>query len=184
MNDFTTITTDRLILKILNQDYVSLVLDFLKSGKSVFELYESTKTPLYYTTEFQTHILKAEYEGAFRRNYLRYYIFQKADPDKIIGTVSFGSVLPEPFLSCNIGYKISPSCHNMGYGYEAISSAIKAACSHLNLHKINAYVQTDNYSSIRILEKCGFSREGLCPKSIRVNSQWTDHFLYGLIINE
>lgn len=176
-----TITTDRLILKILDKSYAPAVLNFLENGRSVFERYESSKAPLFYTLNFQEHVLFSEYAAAKKHLYLRYYIFEKNSPDKIIGTVSFGNILPDPYISCTLGYKISPRHTLSGYCTEAVNAAVPAAYEYLNMHKINAYVQETNLASIRVLEKCGFICEGKCIQNLRVNGKWTDHLLFGII---
>lgn len=180
-NKYQTITTDRLTLKVLDESFVIPLLNFLEGGRHIFEKYEAAKAPVYYTVPFQEYILKSEYEASKKKAYLRYYIFENENPDKIIGTVSFGNLLPEPYLCCNLGYKISPSHTNKGYCTEAVTAAVNAAYAYLNIHRINAYVQENNLPSIRVLEKCGFMLEGKCIKNILVNGKWTDHLLYANI---
>ncbi len=178
---YETITTKRLVLKVLDESWVFLVLSFLEEGRNVFERYEAAKAPVYYTEAFQRHMIKSEYDAFKKGMYLRYYIFEKKIPDIIIGTVSFGNVLPDPFTCCNLGYKISPSRFGMGYGTEAVYAAVNAAYSYLNTHRINAFVQENNIPSIRVLEKCGFFLEGKCIKNIHIKGKWTDHLLYAAI---
>ena len=180
-NKYQTIITDRLVLKVLDESFVIPLLNFLENGRDSFEKYEAAKPPLYYTFPFQEHVLKSEYDASRQKAYLRYYVFEKEDLDKIIGTVSFGNILAEPYLSCNIGYKISPDKSHKGYCGEAVSAAVKAAYSYLDLHRINAFVQENNIASIRVLEKCGFALEGKCVKNIKVKGEWTDHLLYANI---
>lgn len=179
MNNFRSIETDRLALKVLGADDWREVLDFLNDGKEVFEKYEAARAPLFYTREFQMHILKNEYEAALRNAYLRYYIYEKENPYKIIGTVSYGNVLPDPYMSATLGYKISPDYQKKGYATEAINASMEMAYKHLNLHRIIAYVQVENKASIRVLEKCGLQCEGLCKEVLHINGEWKDHFLYG-----
>lgn len=175
------IYTDRLILKILDERYAVPVLSFLETGRNVFALYEAQKSPVFYTIQFQKHILQSEYDASMKRMYLRYYIFEKESPEKVIGTVSFGNLLPDPYCSCTIGYKISPAYSSRGYCTEAVRAGISAALEYLNVHRINAFVQENNAASICVLERCGFSLEGKCVKNLRVNGKWTDHLLYALI---
>lgn len=179
---YNTIETNRLILRWLDEKYVTPVLNFLNDGRDIFSKYEAKKVPLFYTKPFQEHILKSEYEAALRHTYMRYYIFSKDEPDKVIGTVSFGNLLPDPYLCANIGYKMSPSVHGLGYGTEAVIAACDVAFKYLNLHRLNAFVLPDNYASIRLLEKCGFLYEGRCNKNLHVNGEWLDHLLYGKIV--
>lgn len=180
-NKYQTLTTDRLILKVLDEKYVMPLLNFLEKNRLSFEKYEAMKAPLFYTVTFQEYVLKSEYEASTQKTYLRYYVFEKGNESEIIGTVSFGNILPEPYLCCNIGYKISTSHSHKGYCTESVSAAIAAAYSYLNIHRINAYVQENNLASIRVLEKCGFFPEGKCTKNIRINGKWTDHLLFANI---
>lgn len=178
MNNFLYIETDRLLLKVLGAREWRAVLDFLEEGKEIFEKYEASRVPLFYTREFQEHVLKSEYEAALRAGYLRYYIYERENPYKIIGTVSYGNLLPDPYMCATLGYKMSPASQGKGYMTEAINASMDMAFRHLNLHRVIAYVQTDNKASIRVLEKCGLECEGLCRKALHVNGEWKDHFLY------
>ena len=51
----------------------------------------------------------------------------------------------------------------------------------LNLHRIEAACIPSNAPSIRVLEKCGFSREGLARRYLCINGVWQDHLLFGLL---
>ncbi len=51
----------------------------------------------------------------------------------------------------------------------------------LNLHRIEAACIPSNTPSIRVLEKCGFSREGLARRYLCINGVWQDHLLFGLL---
>lgn len=51
----------------------------------------------------------------------------------------------------------------------------------LNLHKIEAGTNTDNFQSIRVLEKIGMYREGLRRKIVPMHGQWKDGYLYGIV---
>jgi ribosomal-protein-alanine N-acetyltransferase len=38
-----------------------------------------------------------------------------------------------------------------------------------------------NAASARVLEKCGFAREGVARRYLCINGSWQDHYLYGLL---
>jgi ribosomal-protein-alanine N-acetyltransferase len=48
----------------------------------------------------------------------------------------------------------------------------------LNLHRLEAACIPTNAASMRLLEKCGFVREGLARQYLCINGQWQDHVLY------
>ena len=47
----------------------------------------------------------------------------------------------------------------------------------LKLHRIKAGVMHHYISSIRVLEKAGFLREGIARKNVKINGNWEDHYV-------
>lgn len=173
--------TDRLILKILKPDAASLVLDFYMRDKELFESYEPERPLNFYTISHQRTLLKCEYELAFKLQTVRFYVFLKENPDVIIGTICFYNILKSIYSNCDLGYKFSTAYQHMGYATEAILLGIWIIFEDLKLHRINAWVMPDNQASIKLLERLGFEREGLCKKVLPMRGQWQDHFHYAMI---
>lgn len=178
---YKTIETERLILKILDKKSADLVLEFLKENREDFSKYEAKKQEMYFTKFYQEYIIQCEYDATMKKGYLRYYLFEKFDLGHIIGTVSVGQIRAYPYCSGIMGYKMAVRKKNMGYGTEAVKAVCHAAFSYLGLHRIEAYVMENNLPSIRLLEKCGFQKEGKCRKNLNVNGVWQDHLLYAKI---
>lgn len=173
--------TDRLYLKVLSSDYAEPVLEFLTNNRELFEQFESAKQPSYYTLSHQADILQAEYNAFLALKYIRYYIFKKDDNSKIIGTVSFSNIMPKPYCSCTIGYKIDSGHRHMGYAKEALTAAANAMFGDFGIHRIEAYVLDTNIPSMKLLESLGFSNEGLCLKCIQIQNKYRDHYRYSLL---
>jgi len=53
-----------------------------------------------------------------------------------------------------------------------------------HIHRVEANIMPSNLPSIHLIEKLGFSYEGLAASSIKVNGQWQDHARYSYINNE
>lgn len=176
--------TDRLILRLLHERSAPDVLDFYKRNKNVFEIWEPDRPQNFYTVEYQAALLKCEFELAVKMNAVRFWIFSKTQPDKIIGTVSFQNVLRSVFQSCSIGYKLDPDYWHQGYATEALQTAISVVFREFKLHRIEALVLPENEPSIRLLECLGFVCEGICHSCIYLHSHWTDHLQYSLICPE
>lgn len=176
--------TDRLVLRLLHENSAPEVLDFYKRNKNVFEIWEPDRPRNFYTVEYQTALLKCEFELALKMNAVRFWIFSKTQPDKIIGTVSFQNVMRSVFQSCRIGYKLDPDYWHQGYATEALQAAIPVVFREFKLHRIEALVLPENEPSIRLLEHLGFIREGVCHSCIFLHSRWTDHLQYSLICPE
>jgi [ribosomal protein S5]-alanine N-acetyltransferase len=52
------------------------------------------------------------------------------------------------------------------------------AFSTLRLHRVEAACIPTNDASIRLLEKCGFGREGYAREYLCINGIWQDHLLF------
>ena len=172
-------TTNRLILKILTPQYARDVLEFQLQDKDLFEQYESDRYPDFYTLEHHRKTLEYEFRLALKKMNVRFYVFLKDDPYTIIGTVCLYEI-SSTFRRCEIGYKFASRFHGNGYAQEAVLKTIQIAFHELELHRICAHVQENNLPSIRLLEKIGFQKEGVCRHHLCIKGQWTDHLQFSL----
>lgn len=172
--------TQRLILKVLGPDYSSDVLRFYKNDQELFEQFEADRSPNFYTEAHQRTILQLEYGLTLKLSQVRFYVFLKDDPEKIIGTVCLYDI-SNSYSRADIGYKFASQFHHKGYATEAVEKLIDIAFSELNLHRLCAHVQENNHPSINLLHGLGFQKEGICRDYLRLNGSWTDHLQYSLI---
>lgn len=177
---YNRIETERLVLKILDKNSADIVLEFLNENREDFTKYEGQKQEVYFTKFYQEYLIQNEYDAAMKKGYLRYYIFEKEE-SHIVGTVSFAQIKSYPYCSGTLGYKMAVKKKNMGYGTEAVGAACEVAFCYLGLHRLEAYVMEENIPSVRLLEKCGFQKEGKCMKNLNINGEWRDHLLYAKI---
>lgn len=177
-------TTDRLILKILDQKSGSKVLDFYNNNLESFERYETDRPANFYTASYQSKILQLENTERQMHRFYRFYFFLKEDPNTIIGTVSFSHITLGSFKRAVIGYKIDGRYENMGLTTEAVMGAINILCDSLNLHRIEAYINPNNHASIRIVEKLGFIPEGIAHDYAYIHGSYVDLLRYAYIRKE
>ena len=173
--------TDRLVLKVLRPEAAPMVLDFYLRDQALFERYEPKRNENFYTTMYQQKQLRCEYNLAFQKASVRYYVFLKEDPNTIIGTVSIQDIKNAMYSSCQIGYKFSSQYHHKGYASEAVERIIDMVFCEMNLHRINAWVLPDNMPSIHLLQRMSFEWEGLCRGFLLLNGNWMDHLQYSLL---
>ena len=88
-----------------------------------------------------------------------------------------------PFIvqAGTIGYWVGQPHAHRGYMTAALRVLLPSLFGELNLHRIEAACIPSNAPSIRVLEKCGFSREGLARRYLCINGVWQDHLLFGLL---
>ena len=168
-------------LKVLDETYAPLVLAFCKQNRTVFDQYEVEKPENFYTLEFQKRLISAEYEGFLHGKYVRFYMFDNHNTQKIIGTVSFSEIKRNSFFSCQTGYKVDSDYVNQSYGAKMLSEAIKIMTSEYSMHRITAYIMPDNLPSIKLVEKLGFELEGIARSYVLLNGTWMDHLNYVFI---
>ena len=174
---------DDISLRILDKRYASMILPFCDKNKEIFEQYEIDKPLNFYTLEFQTKLIDAEFEGFLHGTYVRFYMFDKNIPNKIIGTISFSDMKRNAFFSCQIGYKIDSEYINQGYGFKMLSNSIKIMENECHMHRIGAYILPGNEPSIKLVEKVGFQLEGIAKSYVLMNGKWIDHLSYAYISN-
>ncbi len=173
--------TDRLILKVLRPEAAKKVLCFYLDNKELFEKYEASRPDNFYTVKYQKSVLLCEYNLTVQLSAVRFYVFLKDDPDRIIGTICFRDITRSIYDSCEVGYKFDERFWHHGYATEALIEGIDIMFGDLGLHRITACVMPGNTPSIRLLESLYFKREGLLRQNARIQGEWTDHYLYSLI---
>ena len=108
-----------------------------------------------------------------------WFIVEKKDKSKI-GHV-FHIASGQGF---EIGYRLIPSERNKGYGTEAVSIIVDFLFLSKNKVRIQAKANPRNIASQRVLEKAGFTREGVIRKDVFIRGQWQDGVLYSILREE
>lgn len=175
--------TSRLSLKVLSDqpEHAKQVLDFYYRNRLEFEKYEPTRPENFYTENYHRTLLHCEQQLFLKSKGFRYWIYEKTDPDFIIGTVSFHNIIRSEFQRCSMGYKLDRAFWRQGITKEAISFLLPHIFGELHLHRVEAYVMPENLNSIYLLESLGFQREGLCRQSAKIQGRWADHLLFAIL---
>lgn len=174
-------STDRLVLKVLNSNDSSSVLDFYINNKDHLNKWEPEKVDNFYTLSYQAVILSFEYSKYLSKDLIRLWIYTKDEPNKIIGTFSFTNITRGISQSCVLGYKLDKNYTGNGFMSEALKKGIEIAFNEYKLHRIEAMVMPSNIKSIRLLKNLSFSYEGLSKKLYNLSGIWEDHERYSLI---
>ena len=173
--------TQRLFLKLIQPDQADAVLDFYLRDKELFEKYEPDRMNNFYTHQYQKQMLVFEDNMAMKGRMFRFYIYEKENESRIIGTICVHRIARGYSSCCEVGYKFSSAYHHRGYATEALSFVTNLVFSELKLHRIMAWVQPDNQASIRLLNRVGFVYEGICHDYLMLHGQWQDHAQFCLI---
>ncbi len=178
-----TYETERLYLKVLGRYDARMVLDFYSANHKEFALYEPLKAEDATNLNYHSVMLDYEVEHFKKNAMLRLYMFEKDNPFKIIGTLSFRNISQSCYKSATLGYKMDKDYRRKGYMHEAIEKGLEIMKEELFLHRIEAIVMPSNEPSIKLLENLGFQQEGLIRDKVLLNGKWEDHYLYSYIFN-
>jgi ribosomal-protein-alanine N-acetyltransferase len=126
---------------------------------------------------------------AFRRRLRQYqhdqrgdiayaFFVRRAEDDELLGGLTLSNVRRGVSQAASLGYWMGLPHAGRGYMSEAVRTLLPYAFGHLRLHRIEAACLPSNAASIRVLEKCGFVREGLARRFLKINGVWQDHLLF------
>ncbi|MFN5785914.1 MAG: GNAT family N-acetyltransferase [Flavobacteriia bacterium] len=84
-----------------------------------------------------------------------------------------------------VGILIGEELHRSnGYAFEALELLIGYARDLLALHNLHCSIQSDNLESIRLFEKCGFTRIGIRKEWFLYQGQRIDEICYQLCLEK
>ena len=101
-----------------------------------------------------------------------------------MGGIAIGNIRYGVAQSAQIGYWMGEPYAGKGFMQDAMDTLVSHAFGTMRLHRIEAACIPRNARSIRVLEKAGFTREGLLRSYLCINGTWQDHFIYALIADE
>lgn len=109
-----------------------------------------------------------------------FFLFRK-DDDQLLGGITLGNVRRGVAQCCSFGYWMGVPFAGQGYMTEAVRLALRFAFGTLGLHRVEAACLVHNEPSRRVLEKTGFSREGLARGYLKIDGAWQDHLLFAIL---
>jgi ribosomal-protein-alanine N-acetyltransferase len=106
-------------------------------------------------------------------------ICTKDDPSTVIGNAGLNNYRKQ-HRCIEIGYWLLPSAQGKGYASELVKEICSYAFTQLDVHRIEAIVEGGNDSSIKLLEKLGFSCEGTHKECEIKNGHYINLTYYAL----
>jgi RimJ/RimL family protein N-acetyltransferase len=122
--------------------------------------------------------LEKEYERTIS-NEGKWFFIEKKDGTKI-GYVAHYLARRQH----EIGYGVIPEERGKGYCTEAATIIVDYLFLTKNIMRIQADADAENMASRRVLEKVGFTHEGVLRKMFFVQGEWRDAVLYSILRDE
>ena len=121
-------------------------------------------------------IANALSEGAYHRAII--------SDGKVIGGISAVQKCGAMRFCADLGYWLAPDFWSRGIMTAAVGLFCREIFSSTDVNRIEAVVFVPNAASCRVLEKCGFRKEGILRQSVFKNGQFYDAAVYGLLASE
>jgi RimJ/RimL family protein N-acetyltransferase len=80
-----------------------------------------------------------------------------------------------------IGFTLAGQQQGKGFATEAVTRMCDYAVTDLCLHRLVAICDCRNHTSVALLERLGFRREGHFIKNIFFKGEWGDEYLYAML---
>jgi ribosomal-protein-alanine N-acetyltransferase len=174
---FPELHTERLELVEITQSHLS---DF-------YEIFRDERAAKYYNIiPFKKEEEAQKYIDWFQSRYkdgvgIRWGIRLK-DKSSIIGTAGFNNYQKDH--RANLGYDLHVDYWNKGYITEALSKILNFGFNTLGINRIEAEVMQGNIASEKVLEKLGFTKEGILRDWMYWNNNHYDMTMFSLLKEE
>ncbi|GEO07425.1 N-acetyltransferase [Adhaeribacter aerolatus] len=153
-SDFPALTTNRLVLRqILPTDQMQ-----------VYQGLSHPEVVRYYGVEYHSYPDTSEqmkwYQQLYKNNTGLWWGITLPEQNELIGACGYYN-LQAQHRKAELGYWLIPQFWRQGLMQEALQKIIPYGLQELNLHRIEAYVETENQASGQLLQGLGFQHEGL-----------------------
>ncbi|MBE0696431.1 MAG: GNAT family N-acetyltransferase [Anaerolineaceae bacterium] len=154
-HSFHQLETSRLILRRMRR----------ADNAALFGILSDDKVTRYYDDESFTdtgqavHQIEAWEQGFANQRCIRWGIVRKGEHE-IIGTCGFYGFHTR-HKRASIGYELARAAWRQGFMTEALAAIMDYGFHEIGLNRIDAVVIPANTASIKLLEKLGFSNEGI-----------------------
>ena len=170
INEKPTICTDRLIIRPMTEEDVPALKEWM-SDKSIYTYWGKGPSK----AELNPELLFEKEEKPTKSFHLGVAL---KDDDKVVGDLWV--YLIEKDRMASVAIRLSKGVHGCGYGTEALMAITRFCFKHTELRRLWTEVDVRNVASCRILEKCGYTKEGHIRQGKMVNT-WCDYYIYGIL---
>jgi [ribosomal protein S5]-alanine N-acetyltransferase len=174
-NPFPIITTNRLVLREVEKSDVKEIF-FLRSDSKVLEFLDRPPA-----ASKEEALLFIEKINQLQKNNdgITWAITLKP-VNTLIGTICYWNMKKEHFRA-EIGYALHPDWQGRGIMQEAMTEVINFGFATMKLHSIEANVNPHNLSSVKLLERNNFIREGYFKEDFFYDGKFLDSAIYSLL---
>ncbi|QSX07363.1 GNAT family N-acetyltransferase [Sedimentibacter sp. zth1] len=172
---------DNYQLLLLNEQHIKTIFHWNLEEKH-FEYY--TCRPLKLCKSFKEYASKT-LKSISEKKSIIYVLVKKEDCNKPLGKITLFDLNIRNH-SAEFGYYLPNNNRGQGLGSIMLSKFIQTSFKddELNLNKMYATTSSNNYFSIRLLEKYGFKLDGRLREHYWINENMYDQLIYSILKQE
>ena len=182
--DFEPIRTERLLLRLMVDDDLSDVHDWMRDEEVTrYQLYDPRSRE-----QVKEHIDKVKVARRMEKDddFIEFAIVLPAadgDRDRVIGALYF--VLKSVENECaELGWALTAMYQGKGYAFEAAVAVRDLAFGTMGLHRVVAELDPRNIPSVALCLKLGMRREAHYVEDLMFKGSWADTGVYALLERE
>jgi ribosomal-protein-alanine N-acetyltransferase len=111
-----------------------------------------------------------------------FFVFRRED-NELVGGITLSNIRRGVAQMGTVGYWVGQPHARKGYTLMAARALSSFALGRLGLHRLEAACLPENEASRRLLLSAGFELEGRASAYLKINGDWRDHLLFGLVAN-
>jgi ribosomal-protein-alanine N-acetyltransferase len=102
-------------------------------------------------------------------------IVRRREDRDIVGFFNLSHIIRGDLPSAFLGFGAVAGHQGQGYMTEGLMLVLSRAFGGLRLHWVEANIPPANARSIALVRRCGFVKEGLSERYLKVGGRWRDH---------
>ena len=153
------------IRRVVRKDEAEFV-HLMRTSQALHEPWISPPTNPVLFKYYLQRIDREDHEG---------FVICRNTDDQIVGAININNIVRGSFLSASLGYYVGAEYQGTGYMQEGLELLLNYAFSTMGLHRLEANIQPENLRSQKLVERCGFIKEGFSPGFLFINGAWRDH---------
>lgn len=154
-----------------------------QASRAFLQPWEPTWSPDELTLNAFQRRLAAWKRGRELDQMYAFFVFRETD-GALTGGVTLNNVRRGVAQMATVGYWSGQATARNGHTLAAVKALVPFAFGRLGLHRLEAACLPSNQPSGNLLLKAGFSEEGLAKAYLKINGDWRDHRLFGLVSRE
>jgi ribosomal-protein-alanine N-acetyltransferase len=174
--------TDRLVLRLPEPADVPAIVRYYSRNAEHFAPTDPPRptaflTPTFWYDQVRQARREQEAEMTLRLVLFRRMPGQDRGETEVVGTANFTQIVRGPLQACYLGYGLDRQAEGQGLMTEGLQAAIAHVFGTLGLHRIMANHLPDNARSAAVLQRLGFTVEGVAREYLFIRGAWRDHVL-------